>query len=69
MRKKEIYLLEYILKGHSKKHVTNDDLNALKYLDITIKESLRLFPSVPVLTREFTEDCHIGKCLNDLAKL
>jgi len=37
------------------------DLNEMKYLDRVIKESLRLYPSVPQISRLLKEDIEIGR--------
>ena len=42
------------------KEVTNEMLNEFKYLDMVLKESLRLYPSVPSVMRELTEEAVIG---------
>lgn len=36
------------------------DLPRLRYADLVIKESMRLYPAVPTIGREATKDCEIG---------
>lgn len=38
---------------------TMDELNALHYLDLIVKETLRLYAPVPMTAREATQDCFI----------
>ncbi|KOB70761.1 Cytochrome P450 4CG1, partial [Operophtera brumata] len=47
--------LAYIF-GDSDRTPTMDDLADMKYLECCIKESLRLYPSVPFIARHITED-------------
>ena len=37
-------------------YVTHEDLSRLNYLEAVIKETLRLYPSVPIVVRELGED-------------
>ncbi len=45
----------------SDRHCTPQDAANLKYLECCIKESLRLYPSVPGILRTLTEDTQVGK--------
>uniref|UniRef100_UPI003AAE9A0B cytochrome P450 4V8 n=1 Tax=Centroberyx gerrardi TaxID=166262 RepID=UPI003AAE9A0B len=46
--------------GASDRPINTEDLKKLKYLECVVKESLRLFPSVPFFARSICEDCHIN---------
>lgn len=46
--------------GDSDRPATMADLSELKYLECCVKEALRLYPSVPIISRTCVEDTVIG---------
>ncbi|XP_045533139.1 cytochrome P450 4c3-like [Pieris brassicae] len=46
--------------GDTKRAPTMDDLAEMKYLECCIKESLRLYPSVPMISRYMTKEMQFG---------
>lgn len=40
-------------------------LNQLVYLEMTIKETLRLFPPGPIIARKAVEDIKMSKCYHN----
>ncbi len=46
--------------GDSDRPCTMEDTTKLKYLECCIKESLRLYPAVPIISRYISEDFELG---------
>ena len=46
--------------------ITNADLSQMTYLGWCIKESMRLFPPVPMFGRNLTKETKFGKCSKKL---
>jgi cytochrome P450 len=57
VRAKLVEELKTVLGGKSP---TVSDIPKLRYADMVIKESMRLYPAVPSITREAAKDCEIG---------
>ena len=53
--------IQQVLGKDNNKPVTYEDLNKLHYVDQCIKESLRIFPSVPLIGRKVTQECEISE--------
>ncbi|KAL3196541.1 hypothetical protein MRX96_015468 [Rhipicephalus microplus] len=53
--------LDQIFGDDKERHVNFEDLRQMKYLECAIKESLRIYPSVPMITRKCEEPFEIGQ--------
>ena len=55
--------MERIFDGDDRRPCTPQDVVEMKYLECCIKETLRLYPSVPGIIRSLTKDVQIGRSL------
>nr|AVL92835.1 CYP450 [Locusta migratoria] len=60
IQEKVVAELDDIFREDRQRRPTTHDLNNMKYLEMVIKEALRLYPSVPVVSRKATKDVEIG---------
>lgn len=52
--------LDQVFGDDPTRDVTSTDISKMKYLECCVKESLRLFPSVPFIMRQVDSDIAIG---------
>lgn len=48
------------IKIFNNNELTTEDLNNMKYLEQVIKETMRLVPAIPMVSRVLTEDVVLG---------
>lgn len=53
--------IDCIMQGDQNRPPTMQELNEMKYLECAIKDSLRLYPSVPFIGRHLHEDVVLGE--------
>ncbi|OXA62685.1 Cytochrome P450 4C1 [Folsomia candida] len=56
--------LDSIFGGDINRDVTLNDLSDMKYLEMCIKEALRIFPPVPLVSRNAQEDIHLSAVMS-----
>ena len=50
-----------VLGTDYKDEIKFNQIQELKYLDIVIKEAIRIYPPVPLIERSLEEDCTVGE--------
>lgn len=48
--------MQEVLRNTDKEELTIDDFNKMEYLDRVVKESMRIYPPIPFISRELSED-------------
>lgn len=49
--------------GNTKRDIEETDLVRLEYLDMVLKDVLRLFPCAPFILRKSSEDFQLGRLI------
>lgn len=49
------------MKNVTSSELTAEDLNNMKYLEQVLKETMRLAPVIPIISRVLNEDVNLGK--------
>lgn len=61
IQEKIFHEISEIFSNDTERVATFRDLNEMKYLERVLKESLRIYPSVPNISRKMNEDIEIGE--------
>lgn len=56
--------IDEVMGENPEREITFDDLGSFKYLEACFKETLRMYPSVPMFARQVTEETQISKILH-----
>ncbi|XP_075560452.1 cytochrome P450 4c3-like isoform X3 [Dermacentor variabilis] len=60
--------LDAIFGANKTRPITSEDLKQMKYMECCLKESQRLYPSVPFISRMCEQDVMIGYFIDDVAE-
>lgn len=58
----KVYDEIYSVLGDSDRDVTPDDISSFKYLEMVLKETLRLFPPGAIFSRKINENVKLSEC-------
>ncbi|XP_065300990.1 cytochrome P450 4V2-like [Dermacentor albipictus] len=53
--------IDSIFSGDMERDVTIEDMKQLKYMECVVKESMRIYPPVPLIARNVDEDMQVGE--------